>query len=240
MIKEALEYVANLSPISLKTLDGRQYADRPLTLVAPPVPPTVHVETLKAFVTLAAMKIDDLKHEDSFVHIDSHTCVSLRSSTSDAYGRRQQYVLAKMSALSKFAFDQFMDAENFVIGLQTQFVGSAEVTRLIALASSLTVSNVSLSEDDGVTQMTTVKKGVSLKETTAINPRAIVAPYRTFREVEQPASDFLFRLKSREGMLPVCALFEADGGAWKIEAVKNIQEWLKTNLPAELQEKIVF
>ena len=49
-----------------------------------------------------------------------------------------------------------------------------------------------------------------------------LAPYRTFLEVEQPASKFIFRIKEG-GQL---ALFEADGGAWQHEAILNIKNYL--------------
>lgn len=57
--------------------------------------------------------------------------------------------------------------------------------------------------------------------------RRTLRPYRTFREVEQPASEFVFRLRSLNGEVPWCALFEADGGKWKLDAVLKIKAWLE-------------
>ena len=54
-------------------------------------------------------------------------------------------------------------------------------------------------------------------------------PYRTFTEVTQPESEFVFRMKD-DSMSVYCALFEADGGAWKREAMKNIKEHLEVEL----------
>ena len=45
-------------------------------------------------------------------------------------------------------------------------------------------------------------------------------------EVEQPASQFVFRVNKSANL----ALFEADGGKWKLDAVKNISDYLKTEL----------
>lgn len=54
-------------------------------------------------------------------------------------------------------------------------------------------------------------------------------PFRTFIEIEQPESEFLLRAKKGyEGI--EFALFEADGGAWKKEAIDNIAAYLKENL----------
>lgn len=48
-------------------------------------------------------------------------------------------------------------------------------------------------------------------------------PYRTFTEVEQPSSSFIFRAKTG----PRFALMEADGGAWRSKAMKNIKAFLE-------------
>ena len=80
--------------------------------------------------------------------------------------------------------------------------------------------------DNGINQTTTVKSGVaSLAKATAPNP-VTLRPYRTFTEVTQPSSQFVLRI-NKEAEL---ALFEADGGKWKLEAIKNIADYLKTGL----------
>ena len=53
-------------------------------------------------------------------------------------------------------------------------------------------------------------------------------PYRTFTEVEQPESDFIFRMKDMGSVC--CALFEADGGAWRNVAMHNIKAYLQEQL----------
>ena len=62
------------------------------------------------------------------------------------------------------------------------------------------------------------------------------SPYRTFIEVEQPESKFIFRM--REG--GACALFEADGGAWKLDAQNAVYEYLKDRLKEEIESKAVI
>ncbi|EEM50051.1 hypothetical protein bthur0006_56890 [Bacillus thuringiensis serovar kurstaki str. T03a001] len=37
-----------------------------------------------------------------------------------------------------------------------------------------------------------------------------------------------------------CGLFEADGGAWKLEAMNNIKEYLKEALAQEIESEKVF
>ena len=45
---------------------------------------------------------------------------------------------------------------------------------------------------------------------------------------KQPASKFVFRMNNSCGVS--CALFEADGGEWKLEAMENIQRYLEASL----------
>lgn len=59
-----------------------------------------------------------------------------------------------------------------------------------------------------------------------------------FVEVDQPASQFIFRMKQEQGMGIRCALFEADGGAWKNQACQNIEQYLKKELSDVTEPRI--
>ena len=60
------------------------------------------------------------------------------------------------------------------------------------------------------------------------NPVALV-PFRTFIEVEQPESKFVFRVKDG----PQMGLFEADGGEWRLAAMLRIKEYLEGSFTAK-------
>ncbi|MDL2276354.1 hypothetical protein LJC02_01750, partial [Breznakia sp. OttesenSCG-928-G09] len=62
-----------------------------------------------------------------------------------------------------------------------------------------------------------------------------VAPFRTFAEVEQPNSRFLLRVREGGEM----ALFEADGGAWKLEAQNNVSTFIRKELEQEINDGAV-
>jgi len=74
-----------------------------------------------------------------------------------------------------------------------------------------------------------IKTGITRVEETEIPNPIILQPYRTFLEIEQPASPFIFRLKAGPNEAsPVCAaLFEADGGVWRLQAITRIRDWIK-------------
>ncbi len=84
--------------------------------------------------------------------------------------------------------------------------------------------------DDGVTQKATVSKGIASKEQCIVPNPVHLQPFRTFVEVDQPESAFVFRMRDdgRDGVQ--CAIFEADGGAWKNEAMENIRAYLQDEL----------
>ena len=102
---------------------------------------------------------------------------------------------------------------------------------LVKLLGTITEENSATAADDGFTQTVVVRKGIVTKGTTAVKPIVKLKPYRTFNEVDQPESEFLVRLSDGAQV----ALYEADGGAWKLRARRNIADYLKENL-AELIE----
>ena len=82
-----------------------------------------------------------------------------------------------------------------------------------------------------MTQKATVKTGIASKSDAIVPAVVNLKPFRTFLEVEQPSSDFIFRMKEdryTEGVQ--CAIFEADGGAWKAEAMANVKAYLQEQL----------
>ena len=85
--------------------------------------------------------------------------------------------------------------------------------------------------DDGISQRVTAKTGIArVAEVDIPNPLTL-QPYRTFPEAQQPESDFVFRVRTASDNAIGVALFEADGGRWKLQAALNIKEWLTENIP---------
>lgn len=226
MLKEAIDKVLSLSVPTINTIDGLAYTDRPLTAVVEPVLSKVSLLTLTGLVDLVNAGTDNLSRDGWLLHVGSHLSVSLLKKQTDKHGRRVILAAATCEDGQPFAFSKFMDREEFVIGLLSRFVSTEDLQEVVKVASTLTASQVVLAEDDGVSQRTTVKQGITLKEHVTVKGRVKLSPYRTFREVEQPASEFVFRLQSKDGGIPACALFEADGGKWKLDAVLTVKAWL--------------
>lgn len=235
MLKEFVDKIVSLAPVGRFQIHGREYAEQPLVLLEPPRSHfPLELMTLSGLVDAVGAKVDEVEPSAWMVEVLSHQGVRIVSRQTDLYGRREVLLRVGLSDGEVFPFGRFLSREEFVIGLQSRFVQQGDVLEVLRLASGLEVSAVMLAEDDGVSQRTTTRQGIALKETVTVKGRVKLRPYRTFREVEQPLSEFVFRLRSKEGMVPECALFEADGGAWKLDAVLTIKAWLEAknlNIP---------
>jgi hypothetical protein len=128
--------------------------------------------------------------------------------------------------LPQLSFGRFMPADEFNIMLQSKFLDAHDRENVIDFASHLVVEAGQDIEDDGISQITTVKAGVASRQKAKAPNPVTLAPYRTFLEVEQPASDFILRLNKNANL----ALFEADGGFWKLQAVRLVKNYLSENL----------
>lgn len=213
MLKEFVEKIEALAAAQVLTIHGLDYVHGKAELVVPPVDvKTLETKSLAGLVQAIQAKLDVLEPSEWIIHVRDRKRVELVQRLCDAYGRRPMLVSVDLTEAETFPFGRFLDREEFVIGLLSRFVPDAALDEVVKLASTLTAERVEIAEDDGISQRTTVKRGVTLKDKVVVRGRVVVRPYRTFREVEQPRSEFVFRLRSDDGEVPSCALFEADGG----------------------------
>ena len=233
--KEALQYIVDLRPPTIHTdSEKRDYSDRPLTAVMEPVPDDIKVTTLSGVKDLLNAKVEGLESAKVLVHVKSHAKVVVVATCSDRWGRRQTFIKSELPEVQVFRFGQFIDHESFLIGVMANFAPTGDRDHLVQVASYIGMEKVRTSSDDGITQEATLKSGASLKTNVPIKNRVQLAPFRTFREIEQPTSEFLFRLRGGdEKTPPTLALFEADGGKWQIDAMETIGRYFRTVVPQE-------
>ncbi|MGK0468952.1 hypothetical protein, partial [Clostridium sp.] len=147
------------------------------------------------------------------------------SSELKADKHREEYMECN-AIVPRIAFDNFTETERFNVMLQSNFVKNNDVEQLLIVTGSIKDEAVKQVGDDGISQSVTVKTGVATMGAVVIPNPVMLAPYRTFPEVEQPVSKFIFRMRSG----PTAAIIEADGGAWRNEAMEGIKLFLKTEL----------
>ncbi len=228
-----LEKLEQMAECRIHEIHGRQYAERSLVLVPDTVrPKALQVNTLTGLVDYLKANIDELKGPELILHVESERAVDLLGKLEGDDAGRCFYLQAKLpESMKAFAFGQWMDQETFIINLQTQFVPNPGREAVLACVGKMKAEHVMNQDDDGVTQTVKLRKGVAFTEAANLpNPVALI-PYRTFREIAQPQSLFVLRARdAKEGEPPRCALFEADGAAWQLEAVAAIRDWLREEL----------
>ena len=111
-----------------------------------------------------------------------------------------------------------------------------DVDYIIDLLSHMSVDQSIKSDDNGVTQTVQVRKGISFVENKAVRPIVTLAPYRTFQEVQQPASEFVFRVYEDRSI----SLTAADGGMWKLAARDAAKRYLTDALADEIEKGLVI
>ena len=152
--------------------------------------------------------------------------------------KRRDCLLKAEANVSEFPFGRFMDVESFIINLQSSFVQDKNTAALLAFIASVKTDTGVEQTDDGISQKVTARSGVALVSSAKVPNPISLRPYRTFSEVEQPESAFVFRVKSDERSGVTMALFEADGSAWKHEAIVSIRGYFETALDG--QEVIIL
>ena len=228
MIKEALEYIVGLKKPEILEIGYQTYSDKPLHRISySPIATPLGVSTLTSLVEYIKAGIDSMA-EKMIVHVESPTRVCLISQLDEDSIRE---CLIKVEAeVPSFPYGRFMGHENFLIALQSQFIPGDDRELLLKFAGTVENGTVAQYGDDGVTQKATIKTGIASKGEAIVPSPVKLRPFRTFVEVEQPESAFIFRMRQNERDGVECALFEADGGAWKNAAMKNIKEYLQYEL----------
>ena len=242
MIEKALKYLVGLGETKVKEItlpDGtvQSYSDRPLSRLEKHIPmaEAISMCTLTSLVDYIREGVDTMPGR-MVLHVTGPDEVRLYSCLNEK--REREYLATVKSQAPDFAYGRFVEHEAFCIGIQSKFIDDPGTDKELLLKFAGTVESGSISEygDDGVTQKATVRQGIASK-TDAIVPNPVrLRPYRTFPEVEQPVSSFVFRMRDNSGVS--CALFEADGGAWKNEAMKNIKDYLQEAL-SDMKEQFI-
>ena len=204
----------------------------PAALVKPgPQAEPLAVYTLGALRDYLTANRDALELETLVVHVVSPQIVTVSGALQRAR-TRETYVRASALNLTDGFLDKFMPIEAFIVGLQCRFVSTDDLKRVLTLFGHVKHETVKTSADDGITQTVTAKQGVALVTEAAVPNPVTLQPFRTFREVRQPASPFVLRVQAGpSGGLPTVGLFEADGGAWRLEAIAAVGGWLVHELP---------
>lgn len=217
-------------------IDGHKYVAfkgnfnrvRPVEPEEEKQPAAFETFSLQGLVDFIKTDVDGLFGDSERRHIVRVTNVNKVEVFSPVTGFfKKRYLVAVCNALvPQIPFDKYMDAESFQIMVQTRFEESDNRALVLKLSGSLRSEQTMQTADDGVSQKVTINKGVATAADVTVKNPVSLTPLRTFYEVKQPSSPFVLRFNEDSE----AALFEGDGGAWKLKAVKNIKEWLEAEL----------
>ena len=221
-LKDAINRIVELAtPFTLETRNGHQFCSADLREVKPEVelPARYSVDTLEALVKLIRTE-GVAQAPQLYVRVDSARRVVVDSTYTGRdyaiYSRLPLY--EAVSDVPSISVNQYMSQEHAVIELQSLYAVTDDRDYLLALLSRIDVNQGVSSVDNGISQEVSVRTGAVLKEQQTVQPIVHLQPYRTFLDKEgRPA------------------LYEADGGAWKLEAKRNIAAYLGEQL-ADLVE----
>lgn len=205
----------------------------PASLVkAGPSAKTLTVSTLGSVRDYLTANKDALTLATIQVHIAGPSAVHVLGALETRARVREIFLTANAGDLTDGFLGKFMALEDFVIGLQVRFADADDRKRLLALLSNVKHETVKTALDDGVTQVVQARAGVALVSDVAVPNPVLLCGYRTFRDVVQPSSLFVVRVQSgHQGGLPQVGLFEADGGAWRLQAIARVRDWLIAAVP---------
>lgn len=235
MLREAIQAIQQLAlegdEIKTHIHGGQTFATRPLFRV-PDEPDVAAVVALKV-ATLSSLAAylntnpDDFE-EGTFISVVSPTRVEVVTPVIGEKSVRRTYAVAE-ARLPTIRTDTWLDLETIGVHLRTCFEPTPERDEVVSFLGSVSSSADVQTKDDGVSQATTVRSGLSMLKEGKVPSPVTLQPFRTFHDVEQPESPYILRLrKSSDGNGVQAALFEADGGAWQHEAAESVAEYLRS------------
>lgn len=227
-IREAIAYITGLAVKAEKPetieINGRTYCTKDLKRYdAASKAKPIEATTLTSLVDYIKESREELR-ERMIIQVVSATEVQLYSGLLE---ERDRETLFKVEALlPSFYYGNEYDQESFLVSMQACFAPSDDREAVTMLASNIVNTQQATFSDDGVTQQAVIKTGITTKENALVPNPVKLIPYRTFLEVEQPASDFIFRIGEGRDKTPTFKLVAADGGLWKSQAVENVKRYL--------------
>lgn len=228
MLKEALEYLVGLGKVRTLEINGETYSTVPMHYVKPfeYMPETLTVNGLDSIVKLIRSEMDRFNAVagSGKMLIQVVSAKEVRVYTNLDYMYRRMYPYRALLDAKGFC-PGWRELDSAVMDLKCGCMKDENRDYVLRLISSLSSTESNSVEDNGVTQVVTVRKGIAMKGTEEIRELVELTPYRTFREVAQPRSQFVIRVKDGK-----VGILEADAGVWELQAKLRIKEYFEDHM----------
>lgn len=225
--KDLYDAIRKDAEVKTISINGRNFTDKPIHPVLAAEPDALEISTLSGLLDYLKANVDNLALESLMVVVASPSYVELVSDLHSEHCQRSSIMKVK-AILPKTFFECQLPAEAFNIWLQSGFVPTEGRAEVLNYAGNVVATADATVMDDGTAQAVTVRSGIASKAVKKLPNPVSLAPFRTFAEVEQPETSFVFRV--HDGIK--FSLTEADGGAWRNLAMHNVSVWLKSQFEA--------
>lgn len=229
--KSFIDKIESMAKPETLEVAARPYSTKPIHAVLEPTAVPLDTHTLLGIVDYLAT--GDFCGQ-VIIHVENYDRVLLKSAITGSFRQREVLVLAEAYEL-EHGFGRPRAVEDFIVFLQSMFAQDETTAKIMQIVGNLSQGTEASFADDGMTQRVTAKAGVARVEVVDLPNPVTLRPFRTFADIEQPASKFVLRIKADKDHGPTCALFEADGGAWKNTAIATIKAWLAANAPGGIK-----
>ncbi len=216
---------------STEEVHGRIFSTRKFEpIIFDPRPETINVFSLTAIVDYINENHDGYEKKDLLIHVKDPGLVIVYDKVSGELRKRTRVIAASTDNEEYFPFGAWMGQEEFIIKASALFFDTDHKAHILKAAGCMIAEASLKGTDDGATMAYTSHNGVVTPDVDEVLHVVTLKPFRTFRQVEQPESSFIFRYRAEGNEIKV-ALFEADGGTWKHVAMANIKAFFKEELP---------
>lgn len=227
MLKAFIQEIAKMAGPKTFEKNGEFYASERLVRIDPrkDMPDKIVLTSLSSICDMVRNEAADLFTDDQIlIQVDKYNHVNVLTTLDGEMDRCALYGCC--ADTPNVCTGAYMGHENAVIQLRSLYIPNEDSNYLLSLLSCVSQESKVSSKDNGVSQSIEAKTGIALTERVDIKPRVKLQPFRTFLEVDQPESEFIIRLDNNGNI----GLFEADGGVWKLEAVRNIAAYFTEEL----------
>lgn len=225
MLKEAIKEIERMAAPTFHEIDGSVFCNQQMEHIMDkkPMPRCIDLTGLDSVCKMVRNEADHIGLQ-IFIQVKDYHNVSVFTSLDSDEDRLYLYKCA--ADTPAVTMGRFMAYENAVIELRSLYIPNEGTEYLLQLLSSISSESKVTSSDNGVTQQVEARSGIALNSMVKIQPRVTLQPFRTFIEVDQPASEFLLRISDRGEI----GFFPADGGVWKLEATRNVAAYFEDKL----------
>lgn len=234
MTREAMEFIQELTnkaaPVHQPMeICGKTYVnERLIRMDEKPMAEALTVSTLTGLMDYVIGCYEDYGNfgEKMIFHVEDPRTVSFFTLL-DGEHKRETFCRAK-AEVNEFCFDRWLDQETFILSLQSNFEANVDRDLILKFAGNAMRQNEVAYADDGITQTAAMKVGAASTANVKVPNPVTLRPYRTFQEVAQPETKYIFRMRDKDGLQFLLA--DASNGIWANEAVYHIKTWIYDEL----------